>query len=101
MVADRGAAHGRRLPRAQFPAGLQAVMDRALARDSGRRYRSVSEFGQAVSRRWEMPLGADQRSRRPARSRTVPQAVLGADSRLPGGRPSPSASPRWQSRAAA
>ncbi|HET9294319.1 MAG TPA: serine/threonine-protein kinase, partial [Gemmatimonadales bacterium] len=35
-------------PGREFPAGLQAVMDRALDRDPGQRYRSVSEFGQAV-----------------------------------------------------
>jgi serine/threonine-protein kinase len=44
--APRSLADG--CPGREFPAGLQAVMDRALARDSGARYRSVSELGQAV-----------------------------------------------------
>ena len=35
-------------PEREFPAGLQSVMDRALDRNSGGRYRSVSEFGQAI-----------------------------------------------------
>jgi serine/threonine-protein kinase len=46
--APRSLAEG--CPEREYPAGLQAVMDRALDRDSGRRYRSVSEFGQAVER---------------------------------------------------
>jgi eukaryotic-like serine/threonine-protein kinase len=78
------------LPDAAFPAGLQAVLDRALARHAENRYPSVVEFAQAI----QAVLPGDQQA-----TRKLPADQAGRE--IPATRGRPAVSPNRSARLAA